>query len=94
MRDVNINRKMFSLILYITLLMIFIEVVEIIASFENRQDRVVVCLFVFCLFVCLELIVLLENFQLYGNVTITGEGLPLFFTRHSLPLNSNGSLAN
>ena len=50
MRDVNINRKMFSLILYITLLMIFVEVVEIIASFENRQDRVVVCLFVFCLF--------------------------------------------
>ena len=46
-----------------------------------------------CLFVFVEFIVPLENFHLYGDVTIAVEGLQILtYARHSWTLSSEGSL--
>ena len=46
------------------------------------------------LLVCLGFIVLLENFNSYGDVIIAGEVLQILtYARHSWPLSSEGSLA-
>mgnify|MGYP003692507677 CR=1 FL=1 len=48
----------------------------------------------FRFFVCLDLSSHSRLFHSYGDVTITGEGLPILtFARHSWPLSSVGSLA-